>query len=438
MKKLENLRQFNFDDNDFYSKFGDLIKRGEELDHQITNTVREIINNVRKSKDEAVLRYSKQFDSANFSSVACSEILQAEALSAFESLSSEKKSALEKSLERIRRYHEMQTTLPFSYQDEFGSKISMQVTPLERVGIYVPGGKASYPSTVLMNAIPAAVAGVEEVIMVVPSNSRGEVNQMTLAAAHLAGISRLFRIGGAHAIAALAYGTETIPRVDMIVGPGNAYVAEAKRQVFGSVGIDMVAGPSEILIISDGSGDPEWVAMDLFSQAEHDELAQAILLCTSRDFMLEVRSAIKRLLPQMDRSDIIETSLVNRGALIFVEDLSLACELANKIAPEHLELAIEEGERWLPYIRNAGSIFVGKYSSESLGDYCAGPNHVLPTSGSARFSSALSVYDFKKRTSIINVSPTGAKFLGKIASTIAKGEGLTAHAKSAEMRYVVK
>jgi len=352
---------------------------------------------------------------------------------ALDSLPAAQRDALEAAAVRVRSYHEHQPLQSWQYEDADGSLLGQKVTPLDRVGLYVPGGKASYPSSVLMNAIPAKVAGVGELVMVVPTPG-GERNPLVLAAAALAGVDRVFCIGGAQAVAALAYGTQTIPRVDKIVGPGNAYVAAAKRRVFGIVGIDMVAGPSEILVICDGSTDPDWVAMDLFSQAEHDEMAQSILLCPDAAYLDRVAAAIDRLLPTMPRQAVIRASLAARGALIAVRDLDEACAIANRIAPEHLELSIADAEAWVRHIRHAGAIFIGPYTSESLGDYCAGPNHVLPTSGSARFSSPLGVYDFQKRSSLIRVSAQAAQKLGRIASTLAHGEGLPAHARSAEYR----
>jgi histidinol dehydrogenase len=343
------------------------------------------------------------------------------------------RAALTAAAERVRRYHEHQLMKSWQYEEEDGTLLGQQVTALDRVGIYVPGGKAAYPSSVLMNAMPAKVAGVGEIIMVVPTPN-GEKNDLVLAAAYIAGVDKVFTAGGAQAVAALAYGTETVPQVDKITGPGNAYVAAAKRRVFGVVGIDMVAGPSEILVICDGATDPDWIAMDLFSQAEHDEIAQAILLAPSEAFLDQVQVSIAKLLPEMPRRAIIEASLTNRGALIAVDSLDEACEIANYIAPEHLELSVAEPQAWLPKLKHAGAIFMGRFTSESLGDYCAGPNHVLPTSRTARFASPLGVYDFQKRTSLIRVSEQGAQTLGRIASLLAHGEGLTAHARSAELR----
>ncbi|MDR3412308.1 MAG: histidinol dehydrogenase [Formivibrio sp.] len=402
-------------------------------DPQVEDRVAIILNEVKARGDTAVIEYTKQFDCLNVQSMAELELTQVELKTAFDHLPIMQRSALEAAAERVRRYHEHQKASSWQYTEADGTVLGQQITPLDRVGIYVPGGKASYPSSVLMNAIPAHVAGVSEIIMVVPT-PRGERNDLVLAAAYIAGVSRVFTIGGSQAIAALAFGTETIPSVDKITGPGNAYVAAAKRRVFGIVGIDMVAGPSEILVISDGLTDPDWIAMDLFSQAEHDEIAQSILLCPESDYIERVKESIEKLLHDMPRKEIILASLTNRGALIKVRDLEEACEIANWIAPEHLELSVANPEEWLPQLKHAGAIFMGKFTSESLGDYCAGPNHVLPTARTARFASPLGVYDFQKRTSLIHVSESGAQYLGKIASTLAHGEGLTAHARSAEMR----
>ena len=364
------------------------------------------------------------------------ELTQAELKAAFDAIPADQRDALQAAAKRVRSYHEAQKKAngeSWSYRDEDGTLLGQKVTPLDRVGIYVPGGKATYPSSVLMNAIPAHVAGVGEIIMVVPT-PRGEKNLMVLAAAYIAGVSRAFTIGGAQAVAALAYGTATIPKVDKITGPGNAYVAAAKRRVFGTVGIDMIAGPSEILVLADGTTPPDWVAMDLFSQAEHDELAQSILLCPDAAYIAQVQESINRLLPDMPRAAIIAKSLNDRGALILTRSMEEACDISNRIAPEHLEVSSRDPHRWEPLLKHAGAIFLGAYTSESLGDYCAGPNHVLPTSGTARFSSPLGVYDFQKRSSLIEVSEAGAQVLGKIASVLAHGEGLQAHARAAEMR----
>ena len=402
-------------------------------DARINDAVSEILAAVRNTGDAAVIEYTRRFDRLDVSNMAQLELPHSELKAALDSLSVEQREALREAADRVRRYHERQTAESWTYTEEDGTRLGQKVTPLDRVGLYVPGGRASYPSSVLMNAIPAKVAGVKELIMVVPTPG-GEKSPLVLAAAAITGVDRVFTIGGAQAVAALAYGTQTLPQVDKIVGPGNAYVAEAKRRVFGTVGIDMVAGPSEVLIISDGSGNPDWVAMDLFAQAEHDELAQSILLCTDAAFIDAVAASIDRLLPTMPRHEIIAKSLANRGALIRVDNLDQACAIANRIAPEHLELSLAEPEPWVAKIRHAGAIFVGHHSVEALGDYCAGPNHVLPTMRSARFSSPLGVYDFQKRTSIIEISEAGAQKLGRVASILAHGEGLQAHARSAEMR----
>ena len=421
---------------DFEAAFQQVLHWSAETDTAIEDRVAAILADVRARGDAAVLEYTARFDTLDVASMADLELGQAELKAAFDSLPTEQRTALEAAAARVRSYHERQKQacgLSWSYRDEDGTLLGQKVTPLDRVGIYVPGGKAAYPSSVLMNAIPAHVAGVAEIIMVVPT-PRGEKNPLVLAAAYVAGVSRAFTIGGAQAVAALAYGTATVPKVDKITGPGNAYVASAKKHVFGQVGIDMIAGPSEILVLADGTTPPDWVAMDLFSQAEHDEIAQAILLCPDADFITRVRASIEHLLPEMPRQDIIRASLSGRGALIQVADLDEACQIANYIAPEHLELSVAEPAAWLPKLKHAGAIFMGRFASESLGDYCAGPNHVLPTSRTARFASPLGVYDFQKRTSLIEVSAVGAQTLGRIASTLAHGEGLTAHARSAEFR----
>lgn len=402
-------------------------------DEQIENTVAGIISEVRQRGDQAVLELTAKLDRLAVEDLSQLELAPQILRSALENLPLEQRQALEEAAARIRSYHEHQPLQSWQYQEADGTVLGQRITPLDRVGLYVPGGKAAYPSSVLMNAIPAKVAGVGELIMVVPT-PRGERNELVLAAAALAGVDRVFTIGGAQAVAALAYGTQTIPRVDKIVGPGNAYVACAKRRVFGQVGIDMVAGPSEILVVADGSTSPDWVAMDLFSQAEHDELAQSILIATDASYLDAVYASITRLLPSMPRCAVIETSLKDRGAMILASGLDEACAIANRIAPEHLELSVSDPAPYLERIRHAGAIFIGPYTSESLGDYCAGPNHVLPTSGSARFSSPLGVYDFQKRTSLIQASRQGAAQLGKIASVLARGEGLDAHARSAEYR----
>ena len=406
-----------------------------DTDAGIEQVVADILADVRERGDAAVLEYTNRFD-MKAGSLRELELRRSELEAAFEGLPSKQRGALEAAAARVRSYHEAQKKASgesWSYRDTDGTLLGQKVTPVDRVGIYVPGGKAAYPSSVLMNAIPAQVAGVGEIIMVVPTPG-GEKNPLVLAAAHVAGVTRVFTIGGAQAIGALAYGTESVPRVDKITGPGNAYVASAKRRVFGQVGIDMIAGPSEILVLADGSTPPDWVAMDLFSQAEHDELAQSILLCPDAAYIEEVQAAVDRLLPEMPRAEIISKSLNGRGALIQTRTMEEACEISNRIAPEHLEIASEDPHRWEPLLRHAGAIFLGAFTSESLGDYCAGPNHVLPTSTTARFSSPLGVYDFQKRSSIIEVSEAGAQKLGVIAAELAYGEGLQAHARAAEMR----
>ena len=402
-------------------------------DEAIEAATARILHEVRTEGDAAVLRYSRQFDHVQADSVAALEIPRREWQAALASLPAAQRNALEAAADRVNTYHTHQRQDSWSYTEADGTRLGQQITPLDRVGLYVPGGKAAYPSSVLMNAIPAKVAGVAEVIMVTPTPG-GQHNPLVLAAAAISGVDRIFAIGGAQAVGALAYGTATIPAVDKIVGPGNAYVAAAKRRVFGTVGIDMIAGPSEILIICDGKTPADWIAMDLFSQAEHDEMAQAILLCPDAAYLDEVQASVNRLLPAMPRADIIGISLRNRGALILVESLQQACEISNRIAPEHLEVSTEQAEQWLPHIRHAGAIFLGPHSSEALGDYCAGPNHVLPTSRTARFSSPLGVYDFTKRSSIIQVSAAGAQTLGAIAAELAHGEGLQGHAASATYR----
>ena len=410
-------------------------------DQAIDQVVLNILAEIKTGGDDALLRYTKQFDRLSVKDVSDLEIGQADLESAYRSLPTEQAKALEIAAQRVRAYHEKQKEAAgcrsWEYTEPDGTRLGQKVTPLDSVGIYVPGGKAAYPSSVLMNAIPATVAGVGEIIMVVPTPD-GARNPLVLAAAYLAGVHRVFTIGGAQAIGALACGTQTIPAVDKIVGPGNAYIAAAKRRVFGTVGIDMIAGPSEILILCDGSTDPDWIAMDLFSQAEHDELAQSILLCPDPRFIDKVNESIQRLLPQMPREKVIRASLQNRALLIEVSDMSDACQIANVIAAEHLEICAQEPQQWADKIRHAGAIFMGSYTSESLGDYCAGPNHVLPTARTARFSSPLGVYDFMKRSSLIEVSAAGAQTLGPIASTLAHGEGLQAHARAAEMRLKKK
>jgi len=427
------IKRLNSADAGFKVALDELLAFEGAQDDRIEQTVANILADVKKRGDAAVIEYTNRFDRLSAKSMVELELSRSELEAALNGLPADRRAALEAAAVRVRAYHEKQPLQGWQYEEADGTLLGQKITPLDRVGLYVPGGKAAYPSSVLMNAIPAHVAGVGELIMVVPTPD-GEHNQLVLAAAALAGVSRVFCIGGAQAVGALAYGTETVPQVDKIVGPGNAYVAAAKRRVFGIVGIDMVAGPSEILVVCDGSTDPDWVAMDLFSQAEHDELAQSILVCPDGAYLDRVAASIEKLLPTMPRRAVIEASLSGRGALIQVRDMEEACAIANRIAPEHLELSLKDAEQWVPKIRHAGAIFIGPYTSESLGDYCAGPNHVLPTSGSARFSSPLGVYDFQKRSSLIRVSHAGAQTLGKIASTLAHGEGLPAHAKSAEFR----
>ncbi|MEJ2174668.1 MAG: histidinol dehydrogenase [bacterium] len=402
-------------------------------DEAVEAAVRGIIAEVRERGDAALLEYTARLDRLEAGSVAALEIGREALAAALDSIDPAEGDALRAAAERIRRFHERQRAESWQFADADGTRLGQRITALERVGIYVPGGKAAYPSSVLMNAIPARVAGVAELVMVSPTPG-GTRNPLVLAAAALGGVDRMFAIGGAQAVAALAYGTASVPRVDKIVGPGNAYVAAAKRQVFGQVGIDMIAGPSEILVIGDGSTPAAWVALDLFSQAEHDEIAQAILISPDAAYLDAVEGEIARLLPTLERRAVVAASLEARGALIEVRDLAEACALANRIAPEHLELSVADPKAWLPQLRNAGAIFLGRYSSEAIGDYCAGPNHVLPTAGTARFSSPLGVYDFQKRSSVIEVSRAGAASLGRLAATLARGEGLDAHARSAEAR----
>ncbi|HBO5520965.1 histidinol dehydrogenase [Pseudomonas aeruginosa] len=429
------IRRLNAADPDFGRHLDHLLSWESVSDDLVNQRVLDIIATVRSRGDAAVVEFTQRFDGLQAASMA-DLILPRERLElALTRITVAQREALEVAAERVRSYHEKQKQGSWRYTEADGTVLGQQVTPLDRAGLYVPGGKASYPSSVLMNAIPAKVAGVSEVVMVVPT-PRGEINEIVLAAACIAGVDRVFTIGGAQAVAALAYGTESVPRVDKIVGPGNIYVATAKRHVFGQVGIDMIAGPSEILVVCDGQTDPDWIAMDLFSQAEHDEDAQSILVSPDAAFLDRVADSIARLLPTMERAEIIRTSLEGRGALIQVADQAQACAVANRIAPEHLELSVADPESWLPEIRHAGAIFMGRYTAEALGDYCAGPNHVLPTSGTARFSSPLGVYDFQKRSSIINCSAEGASVLGRTASVLARGESLTAHARSAEYRIL--
>ncbi len=428
------IKRFNSTDSNFNSNLEKLLAFENAQDDAVDSTVANILADVRKRKDTALIEYTNRFDRLSVTSAKALELTQNDLQQSLTALPSIQRNALEQAAERIRSYHEKQQLSSWQYTDSDGTLLGQKITPLDRAGLYVPGSKASYPSSVLMNAIPAKVAGVAELIMVVPTPD-GERNDLVLAAAAISKVDRVFTIGGAQAVGALAYGTETIPQVDKIVGPGNAYVAAAKRRVFGIVGIDMVAGPSEILVICDGKTDPDWIAMDLFSQAEHDELAQSILLSPDANFLDQVMRSIDRLLPGMPRKEVIRVSLENRGALIQVQNLDEACTIANKIAPEHLELSVDQPENWVDKIRHAGAIFLGRHACEALGDYCAGPNHVLPTSRTARFSSPLGVYDFQKRSSLIQVSQQGAAKLGEIASVLAYGEGLQAHALSAEYRY---
>jgi len=427
------IRQLSSSSSNFSEELDALLAYEATADEKLEATVAAILADVRVRGDAAVLEYTARFDRLAIAGAAEMELPREELRAAFDGLPTEQRVALEAAAQRVTDYHQKQVQSSWSYTDADGTLLGQQVTPLDRVGLYVPGGKAAYPSSVLMNALPAKVAGVAELIMVVPTPD-GVKNQLVLAAAYLSGVDRVFTIGGAQAVGALAYGTATIPKVDKIVGPGNAYVAAAKRRVFGICGIDMIAGPSEILVICDGLTNPDWIAMDLFSQAEHDELAQAILLSPDADFIKAVAASADRLLEQMPRREIIKTALENRGALIHVASLDEACAISNRIAPEHLEMSVADPQDWLPKLKHAGAIFMGRYTSESLGDYCAGPNHVLPTSGTARFSSPLGVYDFQKRSSLIQVSEQGARTLGAIAATLALGEGLQAHAQSALYR----
>ncbi len=427
------IQKLNTNDTDFWSKLDDLLAWDSVSDQGVFDTVNGILNDVKKRGDQAVIEYTNQFDRMNIASMDELEIPLSRLQEALDNISPEQREALEKAAARVRSYAEHQKMDSWSYIEEDGTVLGQQVTALDRAGLYVPGGKAAYPSSVLMNAIPAKVAGVPELIMVVPTPD-GEVNELVFAAAAISGVDRVFAIGGAQAVAALAYGTETIPQVDKVVGPGNIYVATAKRMVYGTVGIDMIAGPSEILVVCDGKTDPDWIAMDLFSQAEHDEDAQSILVSPDADFLDKVEQSINKLIKDMPRADIIRASMQGRGAIIEANDMDDAIKIANYIAPEHLELSVENAQELAKQIRHAGAIFMGRYTAEALGDYCAGPNHVLPTSRTARFSSPLGVYDFQKRSSLIGCSADGASQLGKIASTLAHGEGLTAHARSAEFR----
>ena len=433
--KLE-LRQFATTDASFEVEFQRVLHWSAETDDAIEARVAEILCDVRQRGDAAVLDCTARLDGVEAASMADLELGVGDFQAAFERVTPAQRDALQQAERRIRIFHERQLEScgrSWSFRDEDGSLLGQKVTPLDRVGIYVPGGKAAYPSSLLMNAVPARVAGVGEILMVVPT-PRGQRNALVLAAAHVAGVTRAFTIGGAQAVAALAFGTASVPKVDKITGPGNAYVASAKKRVFGTVGIDMIAGPSEILVLADGTTPPDWVAMDLFSQAEHDELAQSILLSPDAGYIAQVRAAMERLLATMPRAAIIRASLEGRGALIHTRSMEEACDISNRIAPEHLEVSSSDPHRWEPLLRHAGAIFLGAYTSESLGDYCAGPNHVLPTSGTARFSSPLGIYDFQKRSSLIEVSQAGAQTLGRIAAELAHGEGLHAHAQAAEMR----
>ncbi len=432
MANLE-IKRLSSSAESFWKELDDLLAWESVSDEQVSNTVKDVLHNVKKRGDAAVVEYTNRFDRMSAASMAELEISQDRMHAALERIPQDQREALEFSVKRLFAYHEHQRADSWSYTEADGTMLGQKVTPLDRVGLYVPGGKAAYPSSVLMNAIPAKVAGVSEIIMVVPTPD-GEVHDMVLAAAAIVGVDRAFAVGGAQAVAALAYGTETVPQVDKIVGPGNIYVATAKGMVFGTVGIDMIAGPSEILVVCDGETDPDWVAMDLFSQAEHDEDAQSILVSPNAAFLDQVQESIERLVEGMERKDIIRKSLTARGALIHVKDMEQAAEVTNYVAPEHLELSVDDPSQLLENIRHAGAIFMGRYTAEAVGDYCAGPNHVLPTSRTARFSSPLGVYDFQKRSSLIMCSAEGASFLGKSASVLARGEGLTAHARSAEYR----
>ncbi|GAB2593106.1 histidinol dehydrogenase [Nitrincola alkalisediminis] len=430
-----SIKRLSSSQSDFAQQLDALLAWESVSDKRVNQVVDDVIAQVKARGDQALVEYTNQFDRMQAQSMAELELSPERLAKALHDLPAEQRAALETAATRISQYHERQKSDSWRYMEADGTHLGQQVTPMDRVGIYVPGGKAAYPSSVLMNALPAKVAGVKEIIMVVPTPD-GVVNELVLAAAALAGVNRVFTIGGAQAVAALAYGTATVPKVDKIVGPGNIYVATAKRAVFGAVGIDMIAGPSEILVICDGKTNPDWIAMDLFSQAEHDEDAQSILLCPDADYLNDVQASIEKLLPTMERQAIIKTSLETRAALILVADLAEAAQISNRIAPEHLELSVEDPEALLPAIRHAGAIFMGRYTAEALGDYCAGPNHVLPTSGTARFSSPLGVYDFQKRSSLIMFSPEGASEMGKVASVLARGESLTAHARSAEYRIL--
>lgn len=429
------INTIQYTDSDFFGAIKKLTEWNEEHSAQVHNTVQGIIEDIRQHGDKALLSYTRQFDGLDVQSVKQLEVSSIQLTRALDAIDYDARVALENAADRVRQFHEKQLQQSWDFTDELGNRLGQRVTPLDRAGIYVPGGKASYPSSVLMNAIPAKVAGVNEIIMMVPT-PKGERNDMVFAAAAIAGVDRIFTIGGAQAVAALAYGTETVPGVDKIVGPGNIYVATAKKMVFGKVGIDMIAGPSEILVVADGSVDPDWIAIDLFSQAEHDEIAQSILVCHDQSYLDRVKASIEKLLPEQPRAEIIAASLKNRGALVLAASMSQCLDVVNQVAPEHLQLAVADPEALLPGIRHAGAIFMGQYTAEVLGDYCAGPNHVLPTSGTARFASPLGVYDFQKRSSIIQCSAKGASELGKIASKLALTEHLNAHAQSAQKRIL--
>jgi len=428
-----NITQLKAGQADFWQQLDETLAWESVSDEQVFNTVNNILKDVKKRGDAAVIEYTNKFDRLDVSEFSELEISSEQLEDSLINITPEQREALEKAAERVRAYAEHQKMESWSYTEADGTLLGQQVTAMDRAGLYVPGGKAAYPSSVLMNAIPAKVAGVPELIMVVPTPD-GEINDLVLSAAAIAGVDRVFAIGGAQAVAALAYGTQTVPKVDKIVGPGNIFVATAKRMVFGAAGIDMIAGPSEICVVCDGKTDPDWIAMDLFSQAEHDEDAQSILVCPDAAYIEKVKASIEKLIKEMPRAEIIQKSLADRGVLIEVADMDEAIEVANYIAPEHLELSIDDPQEWAKKIRHAGAIFMGRYTAEALGDYCAGPNHVLPTSRTARFSSPLGVYDFQKRSSLIDCSAEGASVLGKVASTLAHGEGLTAHARSAEYR----
>jgi len=428
-----NIKRLSTTQTDYQQQMDTLLAWEGVSDEQVNSTVKDVLKNIRSRGDDALVEYTNKFDRMNVSSMQELIFTQEHIDAAYNNVPAEQREALEVAAERVRSYHKHQIMESWSYTEADGTLLGQQITPLDRVGLYVPGGKATYPSSVLMNAIPAKVAGVEEIVMVVPTPD-GVVNDMVLAAAKIAGVDTVFAIGGAQAVAALAYGTETVPCVDKIVGPGNIYVATAKSMVFGRVGIDMIAGPSEILVVCDGKTDPDWIAMDLFSQAEHDEDAQSILVSWDEDFLNQVEASIEKLLPTMERKEIILKSLTDRAALILVKDENEAVEVSNFIAPEHLELSVEDPLEMSKKIKHAGAIFMGRYTAEALGDYCAGPNHVLPTSRTARFSSPLGVYDFQKRSSLIMCSAEGASELGKVASVLGRGESLTAHARSAEYR----